>query len=85
MKRIFGVIKQHLQIFKSILEYNFITQIYLVFNITNLYNFIYKYQSQKNMYNRKKLLLKREDRKKDSEDNIEIRANLAKRDRKKNK
>lgn len=47
-----------------------------------LHNFIYKYQSQKNTYNKKKLLAEKKNKEKYSKDNIETRADLAKKDEK---
>lgn len=49
----FQVIKQHLQIFSSVLEYYYNIKISLVFAILGLYNFIYMYQLENNIYNRK--------------------------------
>lgn len=83
IKKIFIVTKQYFQIFKFAPEYNFATQIHLVFEVTVLHNFISKHQSQEDIYVREKLLAKRKNREKNSKDNIEIKVNLAKRDRKK--
>lgn len=55
----------------------------LKFAITALHNFIYKHQSQEDMYNREELQAEREDRERDNEEDIKTRANLAKRDGKK--
>lgn len=80
VKRIFGVTKRRFQIFKFTPEYNFTTQIHLVFAITALHHFIYKHQSQEDVYNREELQAEREDRERNNEEDIKIRANLAKED-----
>lgn len=83
MDRIFEVTKWHFRIFKSVSKYNFTIQIYFIFTITILYNFICKHQSQKYMYKREKLFAKKEDAKRNNKDDIETRVILAKKDRKK--
>lgn len=83
VERIFGVIKRRFQIFKSVPEYLFTTEINLVFAITALHNFIKTHQSQEDIYDRKQIHAEREDQQRDNEDYIETRANLTKGDGKK--
>ncbi len=81
VKRIFGVIKQHFQIFKSVPEYHFNTQISFVFAITVLLNFICIYQLKEGIYDRKQRELG--ERLNDNEKSIKTRTNLAKGNRRK--
>lgn len=72
-EKVFKITKQYFRIFKSAPEYNFTIQIYLIFAVTTLHNFIWKYWSYEDIYNKKELLAKRKDKKRGSEENIETK------------
>ena len=83
VEKIFGVTKRRFQIFKSVPEYHFNTQISLIFAVTALHNFIWMHQLQDNMYDRKQVQAKRDNRFEGDGIDMETRTNSAKRDKRK--
>lgn len=62
IEKIFRIIKQHFQIFKSAPRCYYNIQISFIFAIIVLYNFIYIYQSKKDIYDKKQEKLEKKTR-----------------------